>query len=116
MTIRNLWVTASVGFLPPILFFGSMLLFTVAIISDQFASLARAIDWGSRLKLDDRLIEESIGVNRRPSTARHDAADCGHRRGIPGSVRNRNREASQRDARQRVRISNALFSVRKAYC
>ena len=58
MTIRNLWVTASVGFLPPILFFGSMLLFTVAIISDQFASLARAIDWGSRLKLDDRLIEE----------------------------------------------------------
>jgi hypothetical protein len=58
MTVRNLWTTASVGFLPSLLFLGSMLLFTIAIISDQFASLAKAIDWGSRIRLDDRLIEE----------------------------------------------------------
>jgi hypothetical protein len=37
-----------------------MLLMTVGIISDQFARLARGIDWNSRVALTDRLIEEVV--------------------------------------------------------
>ena len=58
MMVRNLWVTASLGFLPPVLLLGAMLLMTVGIISDQFASLAKAVDWSSRIALADRLVEE----------------------------------------------------------
>jgi glycosyltransferase involved in cell wall biosynthesis len=58
--IRNFVVTASLGFLPPVLLLGSMLLMTVGIISDQFARLARGIDWNSRVALTDRLIEEVV--------------------------------------------------------
>ena len=62
--VRNLWVTASLGFLPPVLLLGAMLLLTVGIISDQLASLAKAVDWSSRIALTDRLVEEvSIDPN-----------------------------------------------------
>lgn len=60
--VRNFIVTASLGFLPPVLLLGAMILMTVGILSDQFARLARAVDWNSRVALTDRLVEE---VSRR---------------------------------------------------
>jgi glycosyltransferase involved in cell wall biosynthesis len=58
MMVRNYLTFAALGFLPPLLFLGALMLFTVAVLSDQFASLAKALGWPAKIAMLDSLVEE----------------------------------------------------------